>query len=231
MAIASAFGFSGWDPIGSFGESSLAMHNSRRMMRYAYKMSSKYALNSPSWNVQGLRNAGLNPILAASRGSFGDALQPNTPNGDLSHSGASVDSSLLTRKNENRLLEAQASTARKQGDAAMVQAEAAKSNAETNQWTLYDARAEGSAGFRVSVVGADAGVKVIQSIRVNKVTGETYDALTGKRVRVIEEIPSNSARRAPDGEVTVRYEGFAPSPKTRTERRFDKPYRHMLNAF
>ena len=35
-----------------------------------YKYAERYARNSPSWNVAGLRNAGLNPILAATGGQF-----------------------------------------------------------------------------------------------------------------------------------------------------------------
>lgn len=222
MSTWSAFGVGGWDPLGSFGESQLAMHNSRSLMRYQYKMARKYALNSPSWNVVGLRDAGLNPILAATGGGFSNVSTPSVPSGDLSHSASGVgNTSLLTLGDEKRLLKAQADSQRKQGDSAEMQGKAALENAKTNQWLIHDARQEGLQGFKVQYfpfgVGGEFETRTIQTLRINKVTGETFDALTGKRVRVLGEAPTSSAKTVPDGEVTVKYEPYTYDEMRRLE--------------
>ena len=90
-------------------------------------------------------------------------------------------------------------------------AKAAETAAENGSWVIYDAKSLGQAGFEVLGWGASGKVHQIQTLRINKVTGETYDALTGRRVRVIQSDPINSGQKTPDGEVTIKYEGFPPS--------------------
>lgn len=81
MATTTVFGIGGWDPLMSFAEGHMNNYFSRKAAEQSaalqYKYAEKYALNSPSWNVAGLRNAGLNPILAATDGSFSSPTVPN----------------------------------------------------------------------------------------------------------------------------------------------------------
>lgn len=44
-----------------------------------YDWSKRYAENSAKWNVQGLKNAGLNPLLAASNGNFSSTFGNSSP--------------------------------------------------------------------------------------------------------------------------------------------------------
>lgn len=213
MAIASAFGFSGWDPLGSFGEGLLnsgfstylgnksskkALQNAIALAQYQYNMSKQYALNSPSWNVEGLRNAGLNPILATGNPSAVNmpAMQPVSPDYEFhpsTSSGGFDNSAFQIQKVAMR-------QARANVDLTKSQADATRQNAVTNQWQMFDAKSIGAAGFNVQFLGKGFGgngdYKVIHTLRVNKVTGEAYDALSGQRVRVIGELPANSARQA-----------------------------------
>lgn len=215
MAIASAWGFSGWDPLGSFGESALnsafstylgnkssskALRNAQKLAQYQYNLSHDYALNAPSWNVEGLRNAGLNPILATGNPSAVNmpGMQPVSPDFQFNPSNSSGgfdNSAFQIQKLATR-------QARANVDLTKSQAAATRQNALTNQWQMFDAKSIGAAGFNVQFLGKGFGstgdYKVIHTLRVNKVTGEAYDALSGHKVRVIGELPGNSAKQASD---------------------------------
>lgn len=215
MATASAWGFSGWDPIGSTGEnwlnsafathfgnkaSSKALKNAQKLALFQYDLSQKYALNSPSWNVEGLRNAGLNPILATGNPSAVNmpSMQPVSPDYQFSpsmSSGGFDNSAFQIQKLATK-------QARANVDLTQSQAEATRQNAITNQWQMFDAKSIGAAGFNVQFlgkgVGANGDFKTIHTLRVNKVTGESYDALTGLKVRVLGELPANSAKQVSD---------------------------------
>lgn len=71
------------------------------------------------------------------------------------------------------------------------------------KWEIKDAKSVGAAGFEVMKIGASGKREVIQTIRINKVTGAVYDALTGKRVDIIGTI-DNSAKSTPS--VTNNYQ-------------------------
>lgn len=84
------FGASGYDPLMSFAEGSLndffgkksekrAYERQVQLMRKQYQYAQRYAENSPSWTVSGLRNAGLNPILAVSNGANFTSTIPSAP--------------------------------------------------------------------------------------------------------------------------------------------------------
>lgn len=49
----------------------------KRSLARQYAYAQQYALNSPSWNVEGLRRANLNPILAATDGAFSSPTVPS----------------------------------------------------------------------------------------------------------------------------------------------------------
>lgn len=87
-----------------------------------YYYAQQYALNSPSWTVQGLRNANLNPILAATDGAFSSPTVPSVSTPNLGSSGSSPDisgmlgalNSLATGEKERELMEGQTSVAKSQ---------------------------------------------------------------------------------------------------------------------
>lgn len=89
MSMASAYGFSAWDPIGSFGEGSLnsyfwnknAKESSARQLASSKDFSTWSATQLPSLQVQGLKAAGLNPILAAPNSIGGGAVTLSAPSG------------------------------------------------------------------------------------------------------------------------------------------------------
>lgn len=89
MSMASAFGFSGWDPVGSYGEGSLnsyfwnrnAKESSARQLASSKDFSTWSATQLPSLQVQGLKAAGLNPILAAPNSIGGGAQTLSAPSG------------------------------------------------------------------------------------------------------------------------------------------------------
>lgn len=55
-------------------------HYAKKLMHKQYEYNKKYATEGPSWNVEGYRNAGLNPLLVANAGGvdFSSSL-PSTP--------------------------------------------------------------------------------------------------------------------------------------------------------
>lgn len=57
----------------------------KRYADFEYQLARRYAQNSAAWQVAGLRNAGLNPILAASdgnfRGTFGNGVSRSSGSG------------------------------------------------------------------------------------------------------------------------------------------------------
>ena len=54
-----------------------------------YDLAKRYAENSAKWNVTGLRNAGLNPILAATDGNFASTYGSGSSGGSIPSSGVS----------------------------------------------------------------------------------------------------------------------------------------------
>jgi hypothetical protein len=94
----------------------LNLRNSLAQMQEQDKLERAYAqhvaTNSPSWSVEGLRSAGLNPILAAS-GGFSQSTASLGAGGSVPSStgsssgglGASID--LATKINQNNILEKQ----------------------------------------------------------------------------------------------------------------------------
>lgn len=121
MANASAFGFSGFDPVGTGLE--YAMQNFFQSRMFSKSLSSQlhknfnyaalYAKNSPTWSVEGLRKANLNPILAATDGAFSSPTVPNANGsmGSFSSSGTSFSAGnpieLLNQYKSGKLLDAQ----------------------------------------------------------------------------------------------------------------------------
>lgn len=94
-----------------------------------YVFAERYAKNSPSWNVEGLRRAGLNPVLAVSNGVN---LGSNVPNLSVSSpdtdSGNAPDLSGVYQQAQRLDIDRDnAVTSRLGADAQMIQAKAAAS--------------------------------------------------------------------------------------------------------
>lgn len=70
--------------IGDIGSAMLNQYYNKKNMRdqakLEYEYAERYAKNSPTWNIQGLRDAGLNPMLAVSNGVNLGANIPNITN-------------------------------------------------------------------------------------------------------------------------------------------------------
>lgn len=138
--------------------------------------------------VADLRLAGLNPILSA-MSSSGSATPAPEAATQKSVGENAVQSAMQALALDNQT---------KVADAQMM-------NAQTNAWQVYDAKEMGRAGFDVLGWGLGGKSERVQTIRVNKVTGECF-TLDGKRVKVLDSPDVQSAKAVPDGEVTVRYE-------------------------
>lgn len=68
----------GGDLTGGWLDYSSSQSKLKYTLKSQYKYAQKYALNSPSWNVEGLRRAGLNPILAVNGGNISDVNAPDS---------------------------------------------------------------------------------------------------------------------------------------------------------
>lgn len=182
-----------------------AKWSSRKQLQMQKELASWEALTMPSLQVQGLKSAGLNPILAAGNnfGSSAGSMSVNMPSGD---GGSSRPFEGIAKK-EAQIANAtldniDASTAKAKVEAKAISDNAATNriNAESNQWLVVDAKNIGAASFQVQILPFGKGLTVggekrsIHSLRINKVTGETYDALTGQRVKVLGESADNSAK-------------------------------------
>lgn len=205
--------------LGNFG-SSLSLHDAtlgwsdysarqsatkdalRKSMNASREMSRWEAENMPTFTVTGLRNAGLNPILAA-----GDVSSPMQLSAQHPPSQGNSQPFQGLVKKESQIADAtldqiNASTAKINAEkqAVIDNAETNRINSNTNQWQLFDAKAIGAGGFNVQFLGKGTGAssesRVIHTLRVNKVTGEAYDALTGQKVRVIGEVSDGSAKQS-----------------------------------
>ena len=71
-----------------------------------YAMAQRYAENSAKWEVEGLRNAGLNPILAASHGLGGAGVDYNSPSASSGNIGGSSSQADLDTPGSSDLAEA-----------------------------------------------------------------------------------------------------------------------------
>lgn len=146
--------------------------------------------------VNDLRTAGLNPILSA-HGQGAGTPNFDTPDGSSLADAVDTGINIYTAKKSAENQTKQADASKETAEANKINAKSQMKNAETNQWQIYTAEEMGSAGFQVKVpveFGGDGHIKKIRTIRVNKVTGETYDALTGQRIRIVDELPLSSAK-------------------------------------
>jgi len=175
---------SGSLPLGDWSGGWTNFSSNQSKLKDAYKRqydySQRYATESPSWVVEGLRSAGLNPILALQDGSITGASTPNPslPSGDgsgqLSLGGKS--------KAERNLIDAQITSAKRSADnleanSDKLRNDIAVSKAQlANETALNNARIENirqdtiNKGYTGGHSGVSAGINAIG--HVLRETGE-----------------------------------------------------------
>lgn len=114
-----------------------AEKRSRDQAALEYAYAQRFAENSPSWNVEGLRKAGLNPILAASNGVSTSSWSPSSPtppstDGKFSLEDLLVMSEFKNKQKQGDLYDSQIAVNSAQADSLLKQAQAALINAKSN---------------------------------------------------------------------------------------------------
>ena len=175
---------------GTIANTALNWHYAKKAADLTYDYQEKLAKNQPSWNVIGLEQAGLNPILAT-HGTHSGGLNVTTPVGGDSKIGQSALEGAGAAAGIANVL---ADTKKKDADAkaTMMQAKAADRQAKAAEWQIWDNKSMMEAGINawVQIGGKDHRVT---SMRVNKVTGEAY-TLDGQQIHKISytETPSSA---------------------------------------
>lgn len=126
--------------------------------------------------VADLRLAGLNPILSA------QGAGSSTPNPEAANLENPADG-LSANINSGRALKQQQDLRDAQVASMLSNAKAQQTQADNGSWVIFNARDMGGFGFNALGFGAGGKAEKIQSIRVNKLTGEVYDLLSGRRLK------------------------------------------------
>lgn len=191
-AIAAGAGISGAGSIlNSVGSSALSWYYAKKAAALQYKYQEKLAKNQPSWNVSGLEKAGLNPMLAT-HGPAGGGLNVNAPiGGDMKLGAAALEGASAAAGISNVLADKKKKEA--EAEAIRTQAKAAERTSKANEWVIWDRK-------QLKEAGATAYIKVggklqsVDSIRINKVTGEAYSTFGNHRIDKMSytDVPSSA---------------------------------------
>ena len=192
-AVGGAAAGAGGNLLGTFANSAMGWYYSKKAAKLNYEYQEKLAKNQPSWNVAGLERAGLNPMLAT-HGTSSGGLNVSAPVGGDSKLGASMLEGAGTAAGIANVL---ADKKKKEAEAAAIkkQAEAADRTSKANEWQIWDNKMMKEGGVKAWI---DVGGKLqnVNTIRINKVTGEAY-SIDGHKISKMSytDIPS-SAKQA-----------------------------------
>lgn len=164
----------GLDAWNKHRQGQLARQHERSLMEQQIEL----ANTAHQREVADLRAAGLNPILSMTGGNGAESPAAVTvqPQDNTKNMMSAKD--VIALENQT------------------VAAQAQKTAAETQAWQIYDAKDMGRAGFDVLGFGAGGKMERVQTIRVNKVTGECF-TLDGKKVKVFDTPDVNAAANVP----------------------------------
>lgn len=152
MASFSAFGFSGWDPLGSFGQGVLSNYFGKKSAKQALfqqiGLAKWQAKNMPSWQKEGLIKAGYNPLLALD--TVGSQALPSAFTGWMPSVGTDTvggfdNQSFASQKAAKSLKQSEVSTARSAARSAHWEAYQREQNAQASRIELETLRDEASA--------------------------------------------------------------------------------------
>lgn len=209
MATASAFGFSGWDPIGSFGEGSLANYfhgkSQKNSLKNQYKYYKQSLLESPGLQRKGLQDAGYNPMLAISSGLpspfTGSGSAMSMPAGSAGGFDATAFAGSVSAMRNLRKKDAAAT---KTAELAPVkaQAEIDRINAETRNLNVGTGKTVADAITTNPVVAPAAaygGYKLVQAIKsfLGRSSLGSLASAAGHSARSVPAIVAGSSMLAP----------------------------------
>ncbi len=224
-AGASTAQHSGW--LNYSSAKSLNKKTAKQNAAIALNTAHTLALNQPSWQVQGLRAAGLNPILAAN--DFGNSSLPSVSGSVGSSGGGSIENPINTALHLSNM-EKQNSNLDRQNELLSAEKKQVEANtlktiseaqlnsaryANTHQDTLNKANTRGLSGpfAAANQVGQDAvkiGSKVVDAIKaIDKFGQERINQPVIDFVRRVGSRFSNSAKDFNKGSSTLS----SPSPR------------------
>lgn len=228
-AIGGAALAGGLNLAGTAINSATSWYYAKKQAALEYEYKEKTAKNEPSWNVEGLERAGLNPILAT-HGTYSGGVGVNSPhvsNSDLGNAmleGANAAMQVADTWKDINKKEAETNAIPKQADAAVKNAEANLLNAQTQRANSTSAIAKNLADANYSRALAET-EDVIRNEKVmsegRKHNNSIYNALKDAGKRITDLIPSeradlgviHSAKSVPPDPNKTILKGMSPEEK------------------
>lgn len=200
-ALAGGLVAGGLNMAGNAINSATSWYYTKKQAALDYQYKEKTAKNEPSWNVEGLENAGLNPILAT-HGTYSGGVGVNSPHvgnsnlGSAALEGANAAMQIADTWKDINKKEAETNAIPKQADAAVKNAEANLLNAQTQRANSTSAIAKNLADANYSRALAET-EDVIRNEKVmsegRKGNNTIYNSVKDVGKRLTTLIPSERA--------------------------------------